>query len=186
MPYQRTSLFVILGLLGLLGCGDSGMIDTLQNQVPGTGMLSGQVTAPTAFQAARVYAKNLDQDIIYMVFTGGGLFQTVSMLPGSYKVWVEKSGFESDRQEIQVEAGAALTLDFALREAPPQAVGQGGFMGLDRGERAKGAILLSYDELYPHSPVKSLMEATCIQCHGQSFISFFHRSTRSGTTPLAA
>ena len=178
MPHQRTSLFAILGLLCLLGCGDSGMIDTLQNRVPGTGMLSGQVTAPKAFQAAKVYGKNLDKDIIYMVYTGGGLYQTVAMLPGSYEVWVEKPGFESDRQEIQVEAGAALKLDFSLREAPPQAVGQGGFMGFDRGERAKGAILLPYDELYPHSPVKSLMEATCIQCHGQSFISFFHRSTQ--------
>ena len=84
MPHQRTSLFAILGLLCLLGCGDSGMLDTLQNQVPGTGMLSGQVTAPKAFQPARVYAKNLDKDILYLVFTGGGLYRTVAMLPGSY------------------------------------------------------------------------------------------------------
>ncbi len=35
MPHQRTSLFAIFGLLCLFGCGDSGMIDTLQNQVPG-------------------------------------------------------------------------------------------------------------------------------------------------------
>jgi virginiamycin B lyase len=149
------------------------MIDTLQNQVPGTGMLSGQVTAPKAFQAAKVYARNLDKDIIYLVYTGGGLYQTVAMLPGSYEVWVEKPGFESDRKEIQVEGGAVLNLDFSLTEAQSQAVGQ----GTVGGNRAKGAILLSYHELYPDSPVKSLMEDTCIQCHGQNFISRFHRST---------
>jgi hypothetical protein len=149
------------------------MVETQRNQVPGTGMLSGQVTAPKAFQAAKVYARNLDKGIIYLVYTGGGLYQTVAMLPGSYEVWVESPGFESDRQEIQVEGGAVLNLDFSLREAQAQAVGQG-TIGVDR---AQGAILLSYDELYPDSPVKSLMEDTCIQCHGQSFISFFHRST---------
>ena len=169
MPHQRISLFAILGLLCLLGCGDSGMIDTLQNQVPGTGMLSGQVTAPTAFQAARVYANNVDLDIIYMVYTGQGRYDAVAMLPGIYEVWVEKPGFESDRQEIEIEAGSALNLDFSLREAAPQSVGQGSFMGLDRGDRARQAVLLPYDELYPDSPVKSLMEATCIQCHGQLF-----------------
>ena len=173
MSHQRTSLFAILGLVCLLGCGDSGMIDTQQNRVPGTGMLSGQVTAPKAFQAAKVYARNLDKDIIYLVYTGGGLYQTVAMLPGSYEVWVEKPGFESDRQEIQVAGGAVLNLDFSLREAQPHAVGQGTI----GGDRAQGAILLSYDELYPDSPVKSLMEDTCIQCHGQNYISFFHRST---------
>ena len=177
MPYQRTSRFAILGLLCLLGCGDSGMIDTQQNRVPGTGMLSGQVTAPTAFQAARVYATNIDRDIIYMVYTGEGQYQTVAMLPGNYEVWVEKPGFESDRQEVEIEAGSALNLDFSLREALPQAAGQGSFLGTDRVDRAKDALLLSYDELYPDSPVKSLMEATCIQCHGQSFIAFFHRRT---------
>ena len=83
MPHQRTSLFAILGLLCLVGCGDSGMIDTLQNQVPGTGMLSGQVTAPSAFQAARVYANNLDLDILYMVYTGEGRYDAVAMLPVS-------------------------------------------------------------------------------------------------------
>ena len=177
MPYQRTSRFAILGLLCLLGGGDSGMIDTQQNRVPGTGMLSGQGTAPTAFQATRVYATNVDVDIIYMVYTGEGRYQTVAMLPGNYEVWVEKPGFESDRREIEVEAGSALNLDFSLREAPPQAAGQGSFLGLDRVDKAKDAMLLPYDELYPDSPVKSLMEATCIQCHGQSFIAFFHRST---------
>ena len=151
MPHQRTSLFAILGLLCLLGCGDAGMIDTQQNRVPGTGMLSGQVTAPTAFQAARVYANNVDRDIIYMVYTGEGRYQTVAMLPGIYEVWVEKPGFESDRQEIEVEAGSALNLDFSLRETMAQAVGQGSFMGLDRGDRAKDALLLTYDELYPAS-----------------------------------
>ncbi|MCH8017573.1 MAG: carboxypeptidase regulatory-like domain-containing protein [Acidobacteria bacterium] len=177
MQTVKASLFVLLGLLLLAGCASTQENDILENKVPGTAMLTGTVTAPTAFQAARVYARNTDKNIIYMVYTGEGRYQAVALFPGPYEVWVEKSGFESDRQEIQIEAGEVLNVDFSLREAAPQSAGQGTFMGLERGSRAKDALLLPYDELYPEAPIRSLMEKTCIQCHGQSFLPFFHKST---------
>ena len=98
MQQGKTCHWLILGLLFALGCAmpEEGAPSTLTNQVPGTGMLTGEVTAPGAFQAAKVYAKNVDKNIIYMVYTGGGRYQTVAMLPGSYEAWVEKTGFESD------------------------------------------------------------------------------------------
>ena len=181
MSQVRTSFFVIPGLLFLLGCAslkNEALDNAAGNPVPGTAMLKGKVTAPKAFQAARVYARSLDKNILYMVYTGDGSYQTVAMFPGSYEVWVEKTGFESDRSTIRIEADEELNVDFSLREAAPQTGGQGSFLGLDRGSRAKDALLLSYDELYPEAPIRPLMEQTCIQCHGQSFISFFHRNTK--------
>ena len=181
MQQVKTFLFVLMGLLLLPGCASTQNETTtglLENRVPGTATLTGMVTAPTAFEAAKVYAQNMDKNIIYMVYTGDGNYQAVAMFPGNYEVWVEKTGFESDRREIHAEAGAEMNLDFSLREVPPQHFGQGGFMGLDRGDRAKDALVVSYDELYPDAPIRSLVEKTCIQCHGQNFISFFHQSTQ--------
>ena len=188
MERGKSCYWLFLGLLLVLGCAapEQGAPTTLTNQVPGTGMLTGEVTAPSAFQAARVYAKNLDKDILYMVYTGGGHYQTVAMLPGSYEIWVEKPGFDSDTETIQVEAGGDLNVDFSLREVSAQAVGQGTFMGLDRGGRAKDALLLSYEELYPEDPIKPVFEQNCIQCHGKSFLTFFHKSAEEWDKTLGA
>ena len=136
----RTSL-VFSGLLLLAGCASTqDATDILENKVPGTATLTGTVTAPSAFQAARVYARNTDKNIIYMVYTGGGRYQAVALFPGPYEVWVETSGLESDREEIQIEAGEALNVDFSLREGAPQLAGQGTFMGLDRGGDRKSVV----------------------------------------------
>ncbi len=139
MQQIKTLLFVLMGLLLLPGCGSTQNEATtglLENKVPGTGTLTGKVTAPRAFEAARVYAHNLDKNILYMVYTGDGNYQAVAMFPGDYEVWVEKTGFESDRHEIQVEADAEMNVDFSLREVPAQHLVQGGFLGFVRGDRA--------------------------------------------------
>ena len=142
MQPVKTSLLVLSGLLFLPGCAstqDATANDILENKLPGTAMLTGEVTAPKAFQAAKVYARNTDKNIIYMVYTGGGRYQTVALFPGPYEVWVEKTGFESDRQEIQVEVGDVLNVDFSLREATPRSAGQGSFLGRNMGDRTKEA-----------------------------------------------
>ncbi len=117
MPLLRTSFVVIPSLFFLLGC--TGLKDETINQVEenpvlGTAMLKGKVTAPIAFQAAKVYARNLDKNMLYMVYTGGGSYQTVAMFPGNYEVWVEKTGLESDRSTIRIEADEELNMDFSL------------------------------------------------------------------------
>ena len=180
MPALRVFVPHVLAAFLFFGCSasqGSGTVNVVPNLAPGTGMLTGLVTASKEFQAAHVFARNVDKNIIYMVYTGKGHYQTVAMLPGDYEVWVEKTGFESDQQNIHIQAGGEVNVDFSLREAPPRARVQGTFMGLDRGNRAMDALLLSYDELYPDSSIRPLFESTCIQCHGKSFISFFHRST---------
>ncbi len=93
----KTSLFVLMGLLSLPGCGSTQNDATtglLENKVPGTATLSGKITAPAACEAARMYAQNMDRNVIYMVYTGDGNYQAVAMFLGNYEVWVEKIGLK--------------------------------------------------------------------------------------------
>ena len=80
MQQVKTSLVVLMGLLLLPGCAsiqNEATTGFLQNKVPGTATLTGKVTAPKAFEAAKVYAQNMDKNIIYMVYTGDGNYQAV-------------------------------------------------------------------------------------------------------------
>jgi streptogramin lyase len=133
--------------------------------VTGTGTLSGTVKAPTEFKAAKVYAKNLDKNVVYMVFTEDGKYQAVDLFPGNYEVSVTKNGFSGgDAQKITVTAGGNATADFSLKEGnyrPNQQM---------RSGLPKDEPLLSYDELYPPSHARETIERTCILCHGPDFL----------------
>jgi streptogramin lyase len=140
------------------GIGTSGTIT-------GTGILSGTVKAPAEFKAAKVYAKNLDKNVVYMVFTEDGKYQAVDLFPGNYEVSVTKNGFSSgDVQKVTVTAGGNATADFSLKEGtyrPNQQM---------RSGLPKDEPLLSYDELYPPSHARETIERTCILCHGPDFL----------------
>lgn len=113
------SLFICLAVL-LGGCAAE-TVDP--GGIPGTGSLSGTVSASQPFQAARVYAENLDKRMIYMVFTGGGSYRAMNLLPGRYQIWAAKKGFESGApQEIQIQAGDHLEADFTLAEVEAQSL----------------------------------------------------------------
>src|SRR5260370_30093347 len=127
----------------------------------GTGTLSGSVKAPKEFKAAKVYAKNVDKNVVYMVFTEDGKYQAVDLFPGNYEVSVTKNGFSGgDVQKVTVTAGGNATADFSLKEGtfrPNQQM---------RSDLPKDEPLLSYDELYPPSHARETIERTCILCHG--------------------
>ena len=80
----------------------------------GTGTLSGTVKAPKEFKAAKVYARNIDKNVVYMVFTEDGKFQAVNLFPGNYEVSVTKNGFSGgDVQKVTITAGGNTTSDFS-------------------------------------------------------------------------
>ena len=65
-----------LGALGVLVSrfcmGGRQIIETTLNaatNIAGMGTLSGTVKAPKEFKAAKVYARNLDKNVTYMVFS---------------------------------------------------------------------------------------------------------------------
>src|SRR3984893_9446188 len=91
------------------------------NAIAGMGSLSGTVKAPKEFKAAKVFAKNVDKHVVYMVYTDGGRYQAIDLLPGSYEVTVAKNGFTGgDVQKVTVTAGATATADFSLEEGSPR------------------------------------------------------------------
>jgi virginiamycin B lyase len=135
------------------------------NMIAGTGSISGTVKAPKEFKAAKVYAKNVDKKVVYMVFTEDGTYKTIDLFPGNYEVSVVKNGFSGgDVQKVTVTAGANATADFTLQEGtyrPNQQM---------RGGQPKNVPLLSYDELYPAAEGRQIIEHTCIRCHGPDFL----------------
>jgi len=140
------------------GAGASGTLS-------GMGSISGTVKAPKEFKAAKVYVKNVDKNVVYMVFTEGGRYQAVDLFPGNYEVSVTKNGFSgSDVQKISIAAGASATADFTLKEGtfrPNQQM---------RSGLPKDEPLVSYDELYPPGHARETIERTCIMCHGPDFL----------------
>ncbi len=131
----------------------------------GLGSISGTVKAPKEFKAAKVYARNVDKNVVYMVFTEGGRYQAVDLFPGHYEVSVTKNGFTGgDAQKITITAGEGATADFTLKEGtyrPNQQM---------RAGVPKDEPLVSYDELYPPSHARATIERTCILCHGPDFV----------------
>ena len=135
--------------------------------LPGTASLTGAVQAPKPFQGAQVQMLNVDRNILFMVYTSGGRYQAVHLLPGRYEVTVRTTGLAGDPQTIVLEAGAARTLDFALREQAAEPVRQGEFGFTTRA--ASEVKLVSYDELYPREPGREVLEKQCMYCHGKNF-----------------
>jgi hypothetical protein len=131
----------------------------------GLGSASGTVKAPKEFKAAKVYFKNVDKNVVYMVFTENGRYQAVDLFPGNYEVKVIKNGFaDSEVQKITIAASGSATADFTLKEGtyrPNQQMRS----GLPHNEP-----LVSYDELYPPSHARETIERTCIMCHGPDFL----------------
>src|ERR1700730_6952837 len=131
----------------------------------GLGSISGTVKAPKEFKAAKVYVKNVDKNVVYMVFTEGGRYQAVDLFPGNYEVSVTKNGFTgSDVQKITITSGGSVTADLTLKEGtyrPNQQM---------RSALPKDEPLLSYDELYPPGHARETIERTCIMCHGPDFL----------------
>ena len=135
--------------------------------VPGTGTLSGMVEAPQPFQAAQVYARNLDKNILYMVYTNGGRYQAVNLFPGNYDVTVQKRGFAADTKKLAVKAGENSTANFRMREADPEFVQRNMYVGSETMQ--ENLQLVPYDTLYPPGAGRDALLNHCIYCHGQNF-----------------
>ena len=116
---------------------------------------SGTVTSSTEFKGAKVYFRNPDKRMLYMVYTSGGKFQALNLMPGDYEVSVETTGLESDVQKIQLKADGKATLSLSLHAAV----------------RKPGTVqTMSYEELYPSGEGRKIVERTCIGCHGPGFL----------------
>jgi streptogramin lyase/cytochrome c5 len=133
--------------------------------------LTGTVQAPSPFTAARVYIRNIDKRILYMVYTQQGRFRAVALFPGNYEVHVETNGLKSDVQKMVVTGTENKTLALTMNATNPSVrrIVAWGSNILDASDPAVQKAALSYDEVYPPGPGRDVLERTCILCHGENW-----------------
>jgi virginiamycin B lyase len=102
-----------------------------------------------------VYLRNPDKRMLYMVYTNAGKFQAMNLLPGNYEVSAEVKGLESDVQKIELKAGGKETVSLSLHPAV---------------HKPGSVEMLSYEEIYPKGEGRTIVERTCIGCHGPNYL----------------
>ena len=140
--------------------------------IPGTATLTGMVSAETPFTAAQVYAKNLDRNMLYTVYTHNGEYRAPNLLPGGYRIWAEKNGLTSRHEMLRIHDEADIHLNLEMRPGPdnPLTLKDPSKPGPQFGGVGKDPQLVSYDEMYPPGRGRDLAEPTCLTCHGHSFL----------------
>ena len=170
---------VLASLAGLLGIGviaSQGVSVGAQNQ-SATGTISGTVTADAGeVRALRVKAKDTVNLISYTVFTNAGRYQIRNLPPSSYTVEIVEEEFEAPPQTVAVSAGAAQTVNLALKHrqliiqgaGAAGAAAQSNYGAVRRAPDGTNIELVEFDELYPPSPIRDVMVKECFTCHGPS------------------
>ena len=155
---------IAAGLVGLaitfyLGSGRLQTLTTVAaKSLPGTATLSGTVDSSKPFRAGQVYIRNLDKQMLYMVYTNAGRFQAVNLFPGNYELSVKAKGLESDVQKLALKAGENGPAKLSMRET-----------GNDPSRRPD-IEYRSFEEIYPPGPGLEVAKRTCLSCHGASFL----------------
>jgi virginiamycin B lyase len=159
-------------------CAASAPSIALESTIPGTGAVTGTVTASKPFTAAHVYLRSQDKPVTFMVYTSGGKYQAINVLPGDYEVSVARRGFASDPQKISVKPGATATANFVLKDADPAP--KAGINGPSTVVAYPNRITITdknvefvkdYDAIYPPGPGREVLQKVCMSCHGVTFFS---------------
>src|SRR5258706_4070602 len=109
--------------------------------------VSGAVTAPVPFKAAKVYFRNAERRMQYMVYTASGVYRARYLLPGEYEMRVEARGLESIAKKVSLEAGGNPPVGAELRASQTE------------GE------VVTLREMFPPGPGQEYVMTTCIGCH---------------------
>jgi hypothetical protein len=186
LAVAAVALVAGLGLVGPRG----GMATTQKAAaLQGMGVMTGTVTAARPFRAAQVYLYNADKHIMYMVYTSGGAFRAVALLPGNYELTIRGRGLEASPQKLVVKAGdnPAVTValhDTANKNSYPSSVDPVLARSANGVLPPKEEIsVASYEEIYPPGPGRVVLETLCMNCHGENYLPLRPRSAagwRSG------
>ena len=118
-----------------------------QTELAGLASVSGTVTATAPFKAAQVYFRNPERRMQYMVYTAGGKYQAVNLLPGNYEMRVAATGLESSVSKVILKAGQNPPVNAALHA------------------KKDDAQIVTLDEMFPPGPGQEYVRTTCIGCH---------------------
>ena len=132
-------------------------------KIAGTGTLEGTVTAPKAFSAAKVFARKAGAEVTYVVFTEGGKFTAVNLMPSSYEIWAEHQGLTSDRTTVTVAADKTASAPIAMKASDPVKLTVGPRQMSEREH-------VPFDKLYPAGEGRDILQNTCAVCHAWNFL----------------
>src|ERR1044071_1083109 len=141
-PLMRIAIW--LAALSFVGWSASA---AAQSELKGLASVSGSVTSPAPFKAAKVYFRNAARRMQYMVYTAGGKYQAVNLLPGNYEMRVEAPHLASNVVKVTLQGGANPPLNATLRE------------------NNDDAQIVTLDEMFPPGPGHEYVRNTCIGCH---------------------
>src|SRR5437660_11301350 len=88
--------------------------------LPGTASLTGAVDASAPFRAAQVSIRNVDNNVLYMVYTNGGQFRAVNLFPGRYEVSAATKGFVSETLKLDLKPGPNAKVKLTLQSPTGQ------------------------------------------------------------------
>src|ERR1700688_4528618 len=118
MRNRWKSLIVALLLLLPLGAFGAQPATAAESTIKGTGVVTGTVTGPKPFTAAHVYLRGQEKPVTFMVFTAGGRYQAINVLPGTYRITAERRGFAPVAQKGTVKAGETGTAGLKMKDRP--------------------------------------------------------------------
>jgi streptogramin lyase len=128
-----------------------------KSELSGLATVSGTVTSAFPFQAAKVYFRNAEKRMQYMVYTAGGKYQAMHLLPGKYEMRVEARGLDSEGLQVVLAPGAN----------PPQ-------NAVLRPVQSSGAQIVSMSEMFPAGPGQRPLRELCVACHAPDFFGARH------------
>lgn len=147
------------------------------SELSGLASVSGSVTAPVPFKAAKVYFRNVERRMQYMVYTAGGKYQAMHLLPGKYEMRVEAQDLDSAVVPVVLKPGSNAPQNATLRPV-----------------QNTGTAIVSMDEMFPPGPGQAFVKDVCVGCHSPDFFgarnypapawsAFVEEMSRAGSIP---
>src|SRR5262245_9949541 len=127
------------------------------SELSGLASVSGTVTSASTFKAARVYFRNVDKRMQYMVYTADGKYHAMHLLPGKYEMRVEARSLDSPVTEIVLKPGSNPPQNATLRPV-----------------QSTGAQIVTLNEMFPPGPGQRYAKEVCLGCHAPDQFGSLH------------
>jgi hypothetical protein len=128
-----------------------------KSELAGLASVSGTVTSSVPFKAAKVYFRNVEKRMQYMVYTAGGKYQAMHLLPGKYEMRVAAQGLDSAVTQVVLNAGSNAPQNATLRP-----------------DQNTGTSIVSMEEMLPPGPGQKFVRDVCVGCHSPDFFGARH------------
>jgi virginiamycin B lyase len=128
-----------------------------KSELSGLASVSGTVTSSSPFKAAKVYFRNTDKRMQYMVYTAGGKYQAMHLLPGKYEMRVEAQGLDSTVTQVVLNAGKNAPQNATLRPVS-----------------STGTQVVTLNEMFPPGAGQKYAREVCLGCHAPDQFGSLH------------